>query len=106
MPRRFAIVQALERARHALRDRFKVAVTVGFGPRYLHSTGQVHKGGPNSGVFLQLVDEDTANAAIPGRSFGFRQLVQAQAQGDYEALMAAGRRVTRTTLDELAEATQ
>jgi glucose-6-phosphate isomerase len=104
LPRRYGIVQALKQAQQALRDRYKVAVTVGFGPRYLHSTGQVHKGGPNTGVFLQLVDEDSVDAAIPGRDFGFRQLVHAQAQGDYEALVAAGRRVARTTLDDLAEA--
>ena len=103
MPRRHAIWQALEQARQVLRDRFKVAVTVGFGPRYLHSTGQVHKGGPNTGVFLQLVDEDGVDAAIPGRPFSFRELLHAQAQGDYEALVAAGRRVARTSLDELAE---
>jgi len=76
-------------------------VTTGLGPRYLHSTGQLHKGGPNSGVFVQVVDEPGEELPIPGKEFGFRQLIQAQAAGDYEALKERGRRVARIRLEEL-----
>src|SRR5439155_13410346 len=92
----------LQRARLALRDRFGVATTLGFGPRYLHSTGQLHKGGPNSGVFIQLVDEERKNdIPIPGKPFSFGVLIDAQALGDLRSLRAAGRRVARTTLSQL-----
>ena len=77
-------------------------VTVGLGPRFLHSTGQLHKGGPPTGVFVQVVDDPGAEVAIPGRKFGFRRLIEAQAAGDYEALANRGRRVVRTTLEEVA----
>ena len=91
-----------QRARLALRDRFGVATTLGFGPRYLHSTGQLHKGGPNSGVFIQLVDEERKNdIPIPGKPFSFGALIDAQALGDLRSLRAAGRRVARTTLSQL-----
>ena len=93
----------LRRIRHALRDRFRVATTVGFGPRFLHSTGQFHKGGPNTGVFLQIVGDDPDDIEIPGRSFTFGELKHAQALGDLESLRSKGRRVARTTIDELEE---
>jgi glucose-6-phosphate isomerase len=70
-------------------------VTHGLGPRYLHSTGQFHKGGPNTGLFLQVVDETGAELPIPGREFGFARLIRAQAAGDYESLKERGRRVAR-----------
>ena len=70
-------------------------VTHGFGPRYLHSTGQFHKGGPNTGLFLQVVDDQGDELPIPGQPFGFAQLIRAQAAGDYESLKARGRRVAR-----------
>jgi transaldolase / glucose-6-phosphate isomerase len=76
-------------------------VTKGLGPRYLHSTGQLHKGGPNTGLFIQVVDEQGDELAIPGRSFGFRQLIRAQAAGDYAALKERGRRVVRVRLEQL-----
>lgn len=76
-------------------------VTVGLGPRFLHSTGQLHKGGPPTGLFVQVVDDPGAEVAIPGRKFGFRRLIEAQAAGDYEALANRGRRVVRTTLEEV-----
>jgi hypothetical protein len=94
-------IDGLQRARIALRDRYRVATTVGIGPRYLHSTGQLHKDGPPSGVFLQIVGDDPLDVAIPGRSFGFAQLKQAQAAGDYLALKDKGRRVARVARDEL-----
>jgi hypothetical protein len=70
-------------------------VTHGFGPRYLHSTGQFHKGGPNTGLFLQVVDDQGDELPIPGQPFGFARLIRAQASGDYESLKARGRRVAR-----------
>jgi transaldolase/glucose-6-phosphate isomerase len=70
-------------------------VTHGFGPRYLHSTGQFHKGGPNNGLFLQVVDDTGDELPIPGQSFGFARLIRAQAAGDYESLKERGRRVAR-----------
>jgi len=75
-------------------------VTHGFGPRYLHSTGQFHKGGPNTGLFLQVVDETGAELPIPGRDFGFARLIRAQAAGDYESLKERGRRVARVRLED------
>ncbi len=75
------------------------AVTHGFGPRYLHSTGQFHKGGPNTGLFLQVVDDTGDELPIPGRDFGFARLIRAQAAGDYESLRERGRRVARVRLD-------
>jgi transaldolase / glucose-6-phosphate isomerase len=76
-------------------------VTHGLGPRYLHSTGQLHKGGPNSGVFIQVVDDTGDELPIPGQPFGFGRLIQAQAAGDYEALKERGRRIVRVRLEDL-----
>jgi glucose-6-phosphate isomerase len=73
-------------------------VTHGFGPRYLHSTGQFHKGGPNNGLFLQVVDDTGDELPIPGKDFGFARLIRAQAAGDYQSLKERGRRVARMTL--------
>jgi glucose-6-phosphate isomerase len=73
-------------------------VAVGLGPRYLHSTGQLHKGGPNTGIFVQVVDDLGDELPIPGREFGFRRLIAAQAAGDFEALRERGRRVVRMHL--------
>jgi hypothetical protein len=73
-------------------------VTHGLGPRYLHSTGQLHKGGPNTGLFLQVADEQGDELKIPGRDFGFARLIRAQAAGDYEALKERGRRVARVVI--------
>jgi transaldolase/glucose-6-phosphate isomerase len=83
-----------------LRRRTGLVVTHGYGPRYLHSTGQLHKGGPNTGLFLQLVDDPGHELPIPGRAFGFRRLIRAQAAGDYAALQERGRRVARIRLEE------
>ncbi len=83
-----------------LRRRSGLVVTHGYGPRYLHSTGQLHKGGPNSGLFLQVVDDPGEELAIPGQPFGFRRLIRAQAAGDYASLQERGRRVARIHIDE------
>jgi hypothetical protein len=77
-------------------------VTHGFGPRYLHSTGQLHKGGPNSGLFLQVVEDYGEELKIPGQPFGFARLIRAQAAGDFESLRERGRRVARLRMEEVA----
>ncbi|HEU6446482.1 MAG TPA: hypothetical protein VFL61_15620 [Gaiellaceae bacterium] len=77
------------------------AVAVGLGPRYLHSTGQLHKGGPGTGLFVQVVDDLGEELPIPGRKFGFRTLIAAQAAGDFEALQERGRQVVRLRLEDL-----
>jgi transaldolase/glucose-6-phosphate isomerase len=76
-------------------------VTHGLGPRYLHSTGQLHKGGPNTGLFLQVVDDQGDELPIPGQKFGFARLIRAQAYGDYESLKERGRRVARIRLEDV-----
>jgi transaldolase / glucose-6-phosphate isomerase len=97
---------ALEAGLEPLVERARVtgcAVAVGLGPRYLHSTGQLHKGGPDTGVFVQVVDDlGDEELPIPGRPFGFRRLIQAQAAGDFEALRERGRRVARMRWEDLA----
>jgi len=93
----------LQRARMALRDRLRIATTLGLGPRYLHSTGQLHKGGRNNGLFLQVVDDTRPDVEIPGRPYSFAQLFEAQAAGDVLALEEHGRRVFRVTLRDLLE---
>lgn len=95
--------EALRRVRRRLRDRYKVATTVGFGPRFLHSTGQLHKGGPNTGVFVQVVADEEADLEIPGKPYTFGTLKAAQALGDLESLRAHGRRVARVRLQTLLE---
>jgi len=76
-------------------------VTHGFGPRYQHSTGQLHKGGPNTGVFLQVVDDTGAELPIPGQPFGFGKLIRAQAAADLAVLRERGRRIARIRLEEV-----
>ena len=73
----------------------------GLGPRYLHSTGQLHKGGPNTGLFVQVVDDTGEELPIPGRDFGFGRLIRAQAAGDFAALKERGRRVVRVRLEDV-----
>jgi transaldolase/glucose-6-phosphate isomerase len=94
---------ALRQVRVRLRDRYRVATTVGFGPRYLHSTGQFHKGGPNTGVFIQVVADDPTDIAIPGKPYTFGMLKAAQALGDLESLRAHGRRAGRVKLETLLD---
>jgi transaldolase / glucose-6-phosphate isomerase len=76
-------------------------VTHGYGPRYLHSTGQLHKGGPPTGLFIQVLDDTGPEVPIPGREFGFGRLIRAQADGDYSALKERGRRLTWIRLEEI-----
>ncbi len=79
-------------------ERLHVATTLGYGPRFLHSTGQYHKGGPNTGLFLQLTADEPEDAPIPGHPYTFGTFIRAQALGDYEALKRGGRRVMRVHL--------
>lgn len=85
--------QKFQELRTLLRDATKCAVTVGYGPRFLHSTGQFHKGGPDTGVFFQIIANDQKDFAIPGEEYTFSILKQAQALGDFRALAKRGRRV-------------
>ena len=90
-----AILQSI---RHRVRDAKRVATCLGFGPRFLHSTGQAYKGGPNNGAFLQLTCEDAEDLAIPGHRFSFGTVKAAQARGDFEVLVARDRRALRLHL--------
>ena len=81
-----------------IRDRKCVPTTVGIGPRFLHSTGQLHKGGPNGGVFIQLTSESADDLKIPGRQYTFGDLRRFQAQGDLKILQSLNRRVIRIHL--------
>ena len=88
----------LEALRQGLLERLHVATTFGYGPRFLHSTGQLHKGGPNTGLFLQLVDTPTQDIPVPGENFTFGELIRSQSLGDYQALEQKHRRVLRVDL--------
>jgi transaldolase/glucose-6-phosphate isomerase len=89
---------ALQAIRHRIRDAKRVATTLGFGPRFLHSTGQLHKGGPNNGVFLQITSDDAEDLPIPDQKYTFGTLKRFQAQGDFEVLAQRKRRVLRVHL--------
>jgi transaldolase/glucose-6-phosphate isomerase len=88
----------LQAIRRRIRDRCRVATCLGFGPRFLHSTGQAYKGGPNTGVFLQITCADRADVPVPGQRFTFGVVKAAQARGDFEVLAERGRRVLRVHL--------
>ena len=85
--------RALQEIRRLLRERRGVASTLGWGPAFLHSTGQLHKGGPDHGVFLQITADDTEDVEIPGTGYSFGRLARAQSLGDLAALEERGRRV-------------
>jgi len=90
--------KALQTIRHAVRDKKKVATVLGFGPRFLHSTGQAYKGGPNSGVFLQITCDDAKDLPVPGQNYTFGVVKAAQARGDFAVLAERGRRALRVHL--------
>jgi transaldolase/glucose-6-phosphate isomerase len=90
--------KALQSIRHSVRDAKKVATCLGFGPRFLHSTGQAYKGGPNTGVFLQITCDDQSDLAVPGQSYTFGVVKSAQARGDFAVLAERGRRALRVHL--------
>jgi transaldolase / glucose-6-phosphate isomerase len=101
IPRDEGNISRLHTIRMRLRDRLQIATTVGFGPRFLHSTGQLHKGGPNTGLFVQVVDEPQSDLPIPGQPYSFGHLIAAQAAGDLMALRERDRQVARVSLSEL-----
>ena len=90
--------EALQDIRLMVRDRKRVATCLGFGPRFLHSTGQAYKGGPNSGVFLQITCDDASDLQVPGQKYTFGVVKAAEARGDFEVLAERGRRVLRVHL--------
>ena len=92
------LLPELSRLRQTVRDRAHIATTLGVGPRYLHSTGQLHKGGPDTGVFLLITTGVAADVDIPGQPYGFATLERAQALGDFASLDAAGRRAVHVHL--------
>ena len=106
-----AMEGALAQLRRRITERYHVPVTLGYGPRILHSTGQMHKGGPNTGIFIQVTTANTIDLDVPGEDFSFSVLVQAQATADLQALQAIDRRVAhvhlgsvdQASLDELAQ---
>jgi glucose-6-phosphate isomerase len=89
---------AIQAFRHKVRDARRVATCLGFGPRFLHSTGQDYKGGPNTGVFLQITSDHAIDVAIPGQKYSFGVVIDAQAAGDFAVLEARGRRALRVHL--------
>jgi transaldolase/glucose-6-phosphate isomerase len=103
IPRNKETIDALQALRVAIREKTKCAVSAGFGPRFQHSTGQFHKGGPNKGLFIQVVYDAQNDMDIPNQGMTFGTLIRAQALGDYEALVAAGRRTTRVLLSSPAD---
>ena len=88
----------LQAIRGVIRDRLRVATSLGLGPRYLHSTGQAYKGGPNTGVFLMLTADDTADVPVPTQKYSFGVVKAAQARGDLQVLGERGRRAVRVHL--------
>lgn len=95
---------ALQSVRRRLLERTRQATTMGYGPRFLHSTGQLHKGGPSNGLFLQIVDEPDKDVSVPEQDFTFGQLLRAQAWGDYEALKQRNRQILRLSLGKAVAA--
>jgi transaldolase/glucose-6-phosphate isomerase len=98
LPEKPEIHERLQTIRIRLRNTFHLATTLGYGPRFLHSTGQFHKGGPNTGLFLQITAEDVEDTPIPGTAYTFGIFKRAQALGDLKALRKHGRRVMRVHL--------
>jgi len=96
--------RALQGIRHQVRDAKRVATCLGFGPRFLHSTGQAYKGGPNSGVFLQITCDDAVDLPVPGQKYTFGVVKAAQARGDFAVLAERGRRALRVHLGKNVKA--
>lgn len=104
LPATLEVDALLQAIRLRMREQLRLATMLGYGPRYLHSTGQLHKGGPDKGLFIQLTAEDGEDIPIPGQPYTFGLLKRAQALGDFEALRRRGRRVTRMHLGADIEA--
>lgn len=101
LPRNNQTATSLQKIRKAIQEKTGLAITLGFGPRFLHSTGQLHKGGANNGIFIQITADAEADIDIPTQGMSFGTLERAQVLGDYAALEAAGRRVLRIHLSGL-----
>jgi len=106
LPRNGEMIEALQAMRAAIRARTGNAVTAGFGPRFQHSTGQFHKGGPKNALFIQITADPEADVDIPTEGLSFGTLIRAQALGDYEALVEAGRKVLRVHLSSASDVQQ
>ena len=98
LPDTDAIRKAVHQLRQRVMSKHRIATTMGYGPRFLHSTGQLHKGGPASGIFLQLTQDHRSDIAIPGWDLSFGVLADAQALGDLQALDDLGRRTASVHL--------
>jgi hypothetical protein len=98
LPRGEDMIEPLQKIRAAIRAKTGNAVTAGFGPRFQHSTGQFHKGGSENALFLVITAEPAADFEVPTQGLTFGTLIRAQALGDYEALIEAGRKVLRVHL--------
>ncbi len=98
-----ATERALADLRRDVTERYKIATTLGYGPRLLHSTGQLHKRGPNTGLFLQIVSDDHVDVSIPGKDYSFGALATAQAVGDFRTLQRLGRRIVRVDARTIPE---
>jgi transaldolase/glucose-6-phosphate isomerase len=96
--------EILQEIRHAIRDRMRSATCLGFGPRFLHSTGQAYKGGPNTGVFLQITCEDAVDVPVPGQKYTFGIVKSAQARGDFQVLVQRGRRALHVHIGKNVQA--
>lgn len=92
--------QKIQKIREALQKKLGIATTNGYGPRFLHSTGQLHKGGPNKGLFLQIVDAPQTDIEVPGKNYSFKSIIKAQSLGDFQALKRKNRRIIRVDLKE------
>ena len=96
--------EILQQIRHVVRDRTRAATCLGFGPRFLHSTGQAYKGGPNTGIFLQITCDDAVDVPVPGQKYTFGVVKSAQARGDFQVLLERGRRALRVHLGKNVQA--
>jgi transaldolase/glucose-6-phosphate isomerase len=99
-----AVTASLQELRQRVQNALHIATTSGYGPRFLHSTGQYHKGGPNTGLFVQFTNDHSQDLPLPGRSYTFGTFKNAQALGDLQALHDNGRRTLRVHLGNDAEA--
>lgn len=97
-----SVDKALYELRKMILEKYHIATTVGYGPRYLHSTGQLHKGGPNTGLFLQIVSKRNKDIPVPGKPYTFNILTEAESQGDYRALESKDRKITRIQLSTVS----
>jgi transaldolase / glucose-6-phosphate isomerase len=95
--------EKLQAIRHMVRDSKRIATCLGFGPRFLHSTGQAYKGGPNSGVFLQITCDDAIDLPVPGQKYTFGIVKAAQARGDFQVLAERNRRALRVHVGQDVE---